>query len=513
VIALVVLIAILFVVGPLLGMQLLPVWVILGIPLVLFAVSFFWSCEWLLDRPGARRWVKLGLLLFAAFGLLFAGYTYDRAKLVPALDPVAEARLFMFTTAPRQTGEGQDARGLYAEALKAADLDLVRKASALPAVTLVNLDRATIFSGVEPIAYAPTPLGGPLVLSVEDHQAKGDLSGAWQDLLVMFRMARQWSGAVPLQVAHRGLALEREALSLAMLWAADSRQTADSLRQALESYQKLPPMPSAAETLRAEARLTRNTFDLPRSELAEKFLAMRSEPHQPGLVNKLWVDVATTPWELARARKVITVLFASKIVEAQSAPWETIVRSPRFNGWSSLQYRTDSRIIFIPAYELEELLQSTPLASMSMPALDHVITNWNRNEVGRRALVQILALRTWQVKHGGHLPEKLADLVPAELEQLPDDPYKANNAFGYIRSDGQLLLPLGELEPVGPGNTSAKLRPTENCRLLYSLGPNLQDDRGSSNDSSVYNKGDIIFPLPDSPVRPDAGGAAGGKKP
>jgi hypothetical protein len=265
--------------------------------------------------------------------------------------------------------------------------------------------------------------------------------------------------------------------------------------------------------VRAEARITKNTVDLPRSELIEKFLAMRSEPHQPGLMNKLWVDVATTPWELARVRKVFTVLFASKIVEAQSAPWETIVRFPKHNGWSGLQYRTDSRIVFIPPYELDELLESTPLARMSMPGFDRFIGHWNRNEVGRRALVQILALRSWQVKHGGHLPEKLADLVPAELEQLPDDPYKANNAFGYVRSDGQPLLPLGELEPVGPGTTSPKLRPTENYRLLYSVGPNLEDDRASSNDSSVYNKGDIIFPLPDLPPQPGSGGAASGKKP
>ena len=224
--------------------------------------------------------------------------------------------------------------------------------------------------------------------------------------------------------------------------------------------------------MRAEARITRNTVDIPRSELIEKLLAMRSQPHQPGIANKLWVDVATTPWELARVRKVMSVLYASKIVEAQSPPWETIVRSTSYNGWADLKYKTDSRMVYISAYDLEELLQSTPLARMSMPGLDQFISYWNRNEVGRRALVQILALRSWQVKHGGHLPEKLADLVPAELEELPDDPYKANNAFGYIRSDGQLLLPLGELEPVESG-TRPKLRPTENCRLLYSRGAKL----------------------------------------
>ena len=98
----------------------------------------------------------------------------------------------------------------------------------MPAVTLVDLDRATIFTGVGPVALVPM-IHGVLALSVGDHQARGDLAGAWQDLMGMFRMARQWSGAVPLQMANSGLGLEREALSLAMLWAADSRQTAESL--------------------------------------------------------------------------------------------------------------------------------------------------------------------------------------------------------------------------------------------------------------------------------------------
>jgi hypothetical protein len=546
-IAVVALIAILAAVGLLFGMQVLPVWVMPGIPLVIMAVSLAWSGDWLLDRPGAWRWVKLGLLLLAGFGVLFAGYAYDRAELVPVLDPVVEARLFAFTTPPERMAAGHEATALYAEAMKnykpwwneprgpaarnvidrgweptkedgnylyvSAVADLLRKASTQPVVAIPELDRATIFSPLDPISRTPSEFRDFLTVSVRLHAARGDLPSAWRDLMVMFRMARQWSGAVPVQVAQASLILEREALSLAMLWAADSRQTADSLRQALDSYQKLPPMPSEAETIRTEARITRNTLDLPRAELTEKALAMRSEPHQASLMHKLWVDVATSPWELARARKVLTTFFAAKIVEAQRAPWETSAGFPSYNGWSGLKYKTDSRQIFISTHELEELLESTPLARFSFPAFDHLIGYRNRNEVARHALLQILALRSWQVKRGGRLPEKLADLVPSELEQLPDDPYKPNSAFGYVRSDGRPLLPLGDLEPVGPGTTSPKLRPTENYRLLYSVGPNLEDDRASSNDSSVYNKGDIIFPLQDLPPQPGSGGAASGKKP
>jgi hypothetical protein len=45
------------------------------------------------------------------------------------------------------------------------------------------------------------------------------------------------------------------------------------------------------------------------------------------------------------------------------------------------------------------------------------------------------------------------------------------------------------------------------------VGPNLQDDQASGNDSSVYNQGDIIFPLMDLTPQPSPGGAATGKKP
>ena len=72
-IALMGLIAILLLIGPLFGMQLMPAWVMLGIPLVILAVSFSWSGDWLLDRPGAWRWVKLGLLLVRGVRLALRG--------------------------------------------------------------------------------------------------------------------------------------------------------------------------------------------------------------------------------------------------------------------------------------------------------------------------------------------------------------------------------------------------------------------------------------------------------
>ena len=221
---------------------------------------------------------------------------------------------------------------------------------------------------------------------------------------------------------------------------------------------------------------------------------MRSEP-PAHLINKLWVDVATTPWQLARApqgdhhalrledrggpkralegdRSFFQV--QRLVVLAIQDGFATGFHSRRPAGTTAPEHATGA------AWRC----QGSTSSSATGTGTRWADGPWSRScsTLGR-------------AKHGVGLPEKLAELVPAELDRLPDDPYKANNAFGYVRSDGQELLPLGELEPVRPGTTSAKLRHTENCRLLYSVGPNLEDDRASSNDSSVYNKGDIIFPL------------------
>ena len=61
-------------------------------PLVVLAVSFAWSRDWMMDRPGAGRWIKLAALLAGGFGALFAAYVAVRVQGVPTLEPVAKLR-------------------------------------------------------------------------------------------------------------------------------------------------------------------------------------------------------------------------------------------------------------------------------------------------------------------------------------------------------------------------------------------------------------------------------------
>jgi ABC-type transport system involved in multi-copper enzyme maturation permease subunit len=500
------------------GARVLPAGFLLLFPVVVLAVSYGWSREWLMDRPGARRWLTLALLLVGSFGIYFAGYAAYRVGTVPVLDPVLEARTFSFSASPpiaesanaanlyREAArlippprlESEISRGLKPEELK--PLELLRQASAVPSCRFVSLDRLTTFTELDnEAASAAIRLLLYLESSISRQIARGDLDAAWSDLLAMLRMARHHGGAVPLAIAFNGLIVERKALGLAMQWAADPRQTVERLHAAIKVYQELPAMPSATEPIRAEAKITRNTEAMPRSELAGNLLAMMSGPRKDAdLRTNVWVGIMTSPWELARARRASRLLYASKIEEAGHEPWYT-ERTTTWNvgGWAKLQIIEDTNGAILAPATLEEIYESTPLTARLLTPVNGFIQYWDRNEVARRALRYLLALRAWQIRHDGSLPVILNEVYSSEhLDIIPTDPYTPNKPFGYVRSTGQSLLPLGDLDPLQPGHNPGREphRTDGSWVLLYSIGPDLKDDFAQMNDIQG-GTGDIIFPL------------------
>ncbi len=481
----------------------------------LIAVSWAWRSDWMLERPAPWRWLRLGAFACAAFALLFAWYIGFRAWSVPDVGPIALpeawARASSIETSPER-----NAADLYREAGRLlaipvrgrgghvpADylvrnkqvLDLIRQAAARPECRFDQSERPTL------VDRETIPLWVPFV-SLMSQEARnrvshGDLAGAWDDVVVLFRMARHFaegSGAAEATdvVSHT----ERQALELALEWALASGQTSERLHKALEAYRNLPKMPPPSEVVRAEANLFENTLDLPPSKL-RSYLEKPVYGRPPGADDARqtfafgMINLVTTPWELTRARRVNRFVSAAALESASREPGHRLEHY-----WHS------------GAFSLADPMLPDPLRRFYRPVNDFLLAD-EQNEVARRALVQVFAIRAWQLKHDGRFPERLDVLVPEELPSLPIDPY-SDRPFAFVPSSGARVLSLRDtLSTVRISINSKRASPPPGSWLLYSVGLDRQDNGGiaitDEMNYRLFRGYDIVFAIPPVPGTPAAG--------
>jgi len=479
--------------------HMLPVQGLLVISAGLLAISWAWSGDWLLDRPAPGRWLRLGLLLTGTFALLLGWYAGFRAWSLPDVGPIAAPQAWINAAATPLPAD-ENAADLYREAgrrlispvLDSPEflnrnrdaLDLVRRAAARPGCRFQQPGKLTLIDSpnLPPIGQ----LTLLVTLDVQDRQKRGDLAGAWDDIVVLLRMARHFSEEAGLYPAFSLVLVERDALGLAMEWAIAPGQTHERLHAALTSYRDLPKMPSAADVARAEANLVEKTLDVPTSKFRDwLYESMNGLSQSERVLTSTLLDVATTPWERARARRLNRLVSAAAIESAMREPWQ---RSGHASGG-------------LDDAEMRDALTTTPHAIHLIRQTGSYLAADDDNEVARRALVQIFALRTWQLRHGGQFPDRLDAVVPEELPSLPTDPY-SGRPFGYIRSDGHVVSPLRFALRTAPAKLQA---PAKGSWLLYSVGPDGHDDGGTSfkDDDHGPQPMDIVFAIP--PVEGDSG--------
>jgi hypothetical protein len=493
VIALVIALIMLIPLGALMTADMLPMQGLLVIPVGLLVVSWAWSGDWLLDRPAPGRWVRLGLLLTGMFALVvswYAGYRAWSIRDVGAIAPPAAWAEAASSPLPAD----QNAANLYREAGRRLVgpfkdspeflnrnrelLDLLRRAAARPHCRFLQPEKLTVLDlpDLPPVSQ----LANLLALDASERQNHGDLTGAWDDIVAMFRMAHQVGDGAGLIIDT--IWVERIALGQALEWAVAHGQTPERLHATEAAYRDLPKPPLATEMVRAEANLVENALDLPTSRLRDWVLeSTNGNPRLPRAFEAVLFDLATMPWERVRARRVNRLISHAAIQDAVREPWQ---RS-RGRDLEIEHAQTTSRSAM--------MLIRNPLAWFVLTA-DH-------NEVARRALVQVLALRAWQLKHGGQFPKSLDALVPEELPSLPDDPY-SGRPFGYVHSSGQAVPPLHSALSAAPGG---RVRVGEQGWLLYSVGPDGRDDGGITFKEKDHRPQpmDIVFEIP--PIEGDAG--------
>ncbi len=137
-------------------------------------------------------------------------------------------------------------------------------------------------------------------------------------------------------------------------------------------------------------------------------------------------------------------------------------------------------------------LASSPLANLLNANVASTLNAENRNEVARRALVQVMAIRAWQLQHDGQFPARLEDIVPNELPSLPVNPY-SGKPFGYI-TYAQANPSALQMVFLSSGMGDCATLPKE-TRLLSSVGPNRLDVLRVTASPGTFLD-DIVFPIP-----------------
>ena len=143
-----------------------------------------------------------------------------------------------------------------------------------------------------------------LALDASERQNHGDLAGAWDDIVALFRMAHQSSergGAFnPLS---RGTDRTGPGPGVGRCSGPDARAPSRGAGGLPRPTESTP----AAEIVRAEANLVENALDLPTSRFRDWVFESTSQGNRPlrhELSRLPLFDLATMPWERVRARRV-----------------------------------------------------------------------------------------------------------------------------------------------------------------------------------------------------------------
>jgi hypothetical protein len=103
-------------------------------------------------------------------------------------------------------------------------------------------------------------------------------------------------------------------------------------------------------------------------------------------------------------------------------------------------------------------IPNDPICQMLIPVFDQASLKFSSNEVQNDLIEVALALRAFRAQQGKY-PESLAELTPSILPRTPADPFAKGAPLQYRR--------------------------TGNSYVLYSIGPDGQDDHGTPIDSGA----------------------------
>ncbi len=480
---------------------LLPTWGMIVLPGIFVAASWFWSGDWLLDRTGPARWGRLAGTLAGLLGIAFVGYTADRAWGIPDVGLIVPLGLSAsaapipdeLNAAPLYRAAADRAFNSFKEievpaiahddnwAGKQYTFDLgkpvgreieklVQRALQRPECQFV-LANWLAMHNPSAIPVGLRDLGNAFATRAALRLEKGDLAGSWDDLMTDLRMARQIGrGSIVMQQINAD-SIERQALGVAGHWANAPGQSADRLHAAMADLRGLTEAASPLDIVRSEGLAIERALDLPVDDLRSLLLEEMSDRRRGAtMAEALVVNALTTPWEIARARRLNRSITAEVARLAAIESWQR--PADWRQGW--LLYRR----------------RGVSLLELFGPAYEAYLWNLDAQEAERRGLLTAMAVREWAFRHDGRFPERLLELTDEILPALPIDPYNGH-PFGY--------LPLSTAKLMHPQEKWPERSWPEGSRLVYSIGRDGQDDHGKPQKNG-YVAGDRVFPIAPVPA-------------
>lgn len=503
-------------------------WQYAMVPLAVLAVGWAWRYDWLLERPGAGKWLRLARHLAIATVVLLVSLMIHRATSIGALDAYAadldlrpQAAIspeFDARTVFRRIGE--EARIRQPSALLPPprdDLPIDRtiadgwtrrseelrpwlKANDSILALLREASKKEHLSANEDVARRrmdeDIPSTDVLLVDARERESRKDLQGAWDSLETAVRLARLMQGRQPLLVASQGIDREIRATRLMMDWAFTPGQTVDGIKRALAAYRALPPPPQASDAVKVEIQQFRDTVLPGRKawEDEQKRILWSLETGSQYWRNAFASVVADAfhrlPSEQERSRRLDlmqSLLFLSEV----DMPPRLFAANRQLRQHFYLRRSGQTTNWWISDDQLADFRSNTRTDHAWWP--DYGYSQSVREcEVTRAALPLAFAAAAYRIQHGRDAV-LAGDVVETKvIDHVPLDPY-SGKAFEY-----NPLLPLRRTKPLTAiGNTYVYLTaPPERTRyVISSIGLNLQSewDRESQ---SLVPRDDIEFPLP-----------------
>lgn len=297
------------------------------------------------------------------------------------------------------------------------------------------------------------------------HEGKYD--DAWQDLMTCHRLGRLMSQCRTLIESLVAMAIDRISSDAELSYLSNAKQSPEQLAGRLRDFQALPPMQGIASAIEYGERFLLLDFATNMVRHGETGLsgvetALGQRPSKKEITSKWFTRSINWDPALAQCNR-----FYDRCAAASRLP-DYASRQAEFARISDdlKANKPDGKDLVVMhsiagPKQRGEIIGKI-LVGLLAPALEKVQTASDRGEQTQRNLQLAFVLEGYQ-RESGHYPEKLSDLAPKHLSNIPNDLF-----------NGRPLV----------------YKPTANGYLLYSVGPDGKDNNGRTTDDEP--RGDDI---------------------